>query len=204
MQTETILEIPACVLSPKAILEILKEHRVPMQTWGTKNHRSFADLVRYMTEDRVYFRNGDSQCATIDVHAAVVIVTHKFRRKWLELYEDRQTFRDGSVLRRKRFNGIGETLKRSETPRDGAVRCLAEELGFRDPSAYELSECLRVEHREQTLSEKWPGIMAAYHRYIFECVISRRLYRPLGYFENEGDLIISFRWKPRGQAQFRF
>ena len=132
MQTETILEIPACVLSPKAIPEILRKTECPCKPGAPKITRSFADLVRYMTEDRVYFRNGDSQCATIDVprcrrhrHA------DKFRRKWLELYEDRQTFRDGSVLRRKRFNGIGETLKRSETPRDGAVRCLAEELGFR-------------------------------------------------------------------------
>ncbi len=204
MQTETILETLPRVLSPKAILDILKQHRVPVRAWGTKNHRSFADMVRYMTEDRVFFRNGDSPCATIDVHAVVVIVTHRFRRRWLELYEDRQIFPDGSVLRRKLFNGIAETLKRSETPRAGAARCLAEELGFRDQTAYELSECLRVENREPVPSEKWPGIMAAYHRYIFECVISRRLYQPSGYSEREGDLTISFKWKPRGQTQFRF
>ena len=163
-------------------------------------------LVQYMTDDRVYFRNGSTANVTIDVHAVVVRVMHRLRNKWLEIYEDQQVFPDGSVLRRnKQFNGsIGETLKRSDTPRDGAIRGLAEELHFRDQTGYDLSDCIGVEHREPVPSEKWPGIKAAYHRYIFECVIARYLFDPQGYVETEGDIRIFFRWKPRGQAHFRF
>lgn len=111
-------------------------------------------------------------------------------------------FPDGSILRRE-FNGIAETINRSEDIRDGAIRCLAEELKFTDPSAYNLSECMKVEHREPIDSEKWPGIKAAYHRYIFECTIPRRLYKPEGYIEIKKNRKIYFKWKPLGQGQLK-
>lgn len=94
------------VHSKADILFILEKYRVPLNIWGIGKNRSLDDLVRYMTEDKVYFCNGNSPHLILDVHVAVVIVTHCFRGKWLELYEDRQVFSDGSILRRKSFNGI--------------------------------------------------------------------------------------------------
>ena len=180
------------------ILEILVQHRIPLWEWGTGNYRSFADFIHYATDDQFILRDGLE--LIVEVHAAVVVVVYQFKKKWLELYEDRQVSPDGTVLRRENFNGIAETLKRHETPRDGAIRCLAEELRFCDPALYQLSECLGVERREPVPSEKWPGLKAQYNRHMFECVVERRLFRKDGYREREKDgREIFFGWRPRRQ-----
>ena len=136
----------------------------------------------------------------IDVYVAVVIVIYK-SDQWLELYEDRQEFPNGRVLRRLGYNGVSETTKRTETYRQAARRCLAEELQFCTPSKYRLSRRFKVEHREPVQSEKFTGLRAAYHRHIFECTISDELFRPEGYVENEDGRLIYFKWKPRRNAE---
>jgi len=181
------------VLLPRQIKLLLKKHKVSLKLWGTNTWRSFDDLVTYHKKCRLFFRR-DGDKLIIDVHAAVVIIVHCFRSRWLELYEDRQVFTDGSILSRARnFNGIAETIERMETPQEAALRCLKEEVAFVTPSGFELSECLAVEHRESVSSEKWPGIWASYHRYLFECTITRKLFRKDGYVEREGDRLIYFK-----------
>jgi hypothetical protein len=183
------------------ILRMLNRHGVSRESWGTGTNRTLDDLFRYHEKDRLYFRNGSSKEFTIDVHAAIVIITHRFQRKWLELYEDRQEA-NGEILKRSGFNGIAETARRQEkTMRESAIRCLAEELNFHDQSKYELSDCLKIEVRDAMKSEKWPGIMAVYHRYLFECEISRSLFNADGYVEQDGNRTIYFKWKPREQLQ---
>ena len=98
------------ILENREILEILKRHGVPLQKWGMGKYRSFEDFMRYATEDQFFLRDGDGNGLVVEVHAAVVIVIHKFRKEWLELYEDRQVSSNGKVLCRKNFNGIAETL----------------------------------------------------------------------------------------------
>ena len=182
------------------ILEILVQHCIPLETWGTGSYRSFEDFVRYATEDQFFLRNGGNCGLVVEVHAAIVVVVYQCRKKWLELYEDRQVSPGGTTLRRTDFNGIAETLKRNETPRDGAMRCLAEELNFSNPKLYRLSECLGIERRDPVRSEKWPGLQAQYNRHPFECVIGRNLFRKNGYRECERDgREIFFGWRPRRQ-----
>lgn len=201
---------PEEVIVPRRkILEMLDEHHVPWKLWGAPGttSRTLNDFFTYHEKDRLYLRNGKNGSSgkfIIDVHAAIVIVMHRFNRKWLELYEDCQVF-DGNPtpLVRGNFNGIAETARRTETVPEAARRCLAEELKFADPAKYELSECLRVEDREPIPSEKWPGVWASYHRHIFECTISRSLFRPDGYVERERNRTIYFKWKEPDQGQLR-
>jgi len=153
-----------------------------------------------MTQDQFSFRpNGNGSGLTIDVHVAVVIVLHKYRGKWLELYEDRQVFSNGEILRRSNYNGIAETLKRGETFKAGAHRCLSEELKFRDPTKYTIYDVVEKENRDPVPSEKWPGIKAAYHRYVLRCEIEREIFFKDGYLEIEDNRTIYFKWKPYGQ-----
>ena len=190
------------VIPRPTIIRILDERNVPHQSWGTGTSRTLNDLFTYHERDRVYFRTESSSELIIDVHVAVVLVTHRVRGKWLELYEQRQIFPNGKVLERTNFNGIGETMQRSEDMQTSARRCLAEELNFRDPSRYELSECVEIQHRPPVPSEKWPGLIAVYHRHIHECVISRGLYQKDGYVEEEGDgRKVFFAWRPLNQPQ---
>jgi hypothetical protein len=208
---------PKAVMPRRDIVRMLDDHHVSRQSWGTGTARTLDDLFEYHENERLYFRNGNngdngnghgngngsSAGLIIDVHSVVVLVYHRFRRKWLELFEDRQVFKNGDVLRRSNFNGIAETMRRTGTRRREAMRCLKEELGFGDPSKYELSDHCRTEDRELCPSEKWPGLSAVYHRHIFECVISRTLFRPGGYVEIEkkDGRKIYFEWRPRAQLQ---
>ncbi|OHA15446.1 MAG: hypothetical protein A3H57_02745 [Candidatus Taylorbacteria bacterium RIFCSPLOWO2_02_FULL_43_11] len=189
------------VLSRPHIVKLLDKHNIGWKLWGTSTSRTLSDLFAYHERDRLYFRDTESG-VVMDVHAVVVLVYHRYRRRWVELYEDCQIFPGGHVLRRINFNGIEETIKRSETLLKAARRCLSEELQFHEPSRYQLSECIMVEQRDPVPSEKWPGLYAAYHRYIFECVIPRSLFRSNGYVEPENDRLVYFRWKPRGQMTF--
>ena len=212
---------PEAVMPRQDIIRMLDEHHVPWrESWGIPPARTFEDFCGYHEKDRLYFRNGGgskkdggnsngngnghSSEFIIDVHAAIVIVIYQPKRKgWLELFEDYQEFPDGHRLPRG-YNGIAETLSRIETLVEGAERCLAEEIGFTDPSKYQLSGCLHIERRKPVPSEKWPGVQAAYHRHIFECTISRKLYRPNGYVEEEKDgRRIFFKWRPRRQLEFQ-
>lgn len=188
------------VMPRNQVIALLDAHRVSTELWGTGTNRTIGDLFNYHERDQLYFRNDDSSRLVIDVNAVVVIVLYRSRKKWLELYEDCQKFPDGKILRRANFNGIAETMRRNEqNPTESAHRCLREELGFKDPTLYKLSDCLEVEHHQPIPSEKWPGIWASYHRHIFECVISAPLFHRSGYVEQEKNRTIHFKWKPRGQ-----
>ena len=192
------------VIIPRAtIIQMLEDRNVPHKSWGTGTSRTLNDLFTYHERDRVYFRTEASPELIIDVHVAVVVVTHRVRSAWLELYEERQVFTSGKVLKRRNFNGIAETMQRSEDMQTSARRCLAEELQFRDPSKYKLSECLEIRHHPPIPSEKWPGLTAVYHRHMHECTISRSLYQQNGYVEEESDgRKIYFAWRPLNQHQF--
>lgn len=139
-------------LEKQKIVDTLAKHRVPLWEWGVGKNRSLEDFLRYASEDQFFVRDGLE--LMVEVHAVVVVVIHQFKRKWLELYEDRQVFPNGRILQRSNFNGIAETLKRGETPHEGAIRCLAEELRFKNSSAYQLSELIGIERRTPVASEK--------------------------------------------------
>lgn len=179
---------------------MLRENNMPMHLWGTGTNRTLNDLFVYHERDAIDFRNGKTEGIVIDVQVAVVIVMHHFNNEWLELFEAYQLFPNGQKLdRSKDFNGIGETMKRRESLESAAQRCLKEELGFGDPKRYELSDSVTIEHWAPRSSEKWPGIVAVYHRHIVECMISRELYQPNGYVEPDGNREIHFRWRPLNQ-----
>jgi hypothetical protein len=198
MQTQEILEISP---TSEKIYKLLRNHRLPIHKWGTKNYRSFDDLVQSMKRDRVTIRNHGTPELILDVHALVILVLYKYRNRCMELYEVRQVSPHGKVLRRK-FNGIAETMKQNESDLVAARRCLREELGFSDPKLYSLSERLKIEHLEPQPSEKWPGIKSSYHRHIFQCEISQELFKKKGYVEIDNGWTIFFKWKPSAQMIF--
>ncbi len=174
-------------------------HEVPWKTWGTGTSRTIEDFCRSLQEERVAFRDWTQRPLIIDVHSAVVTVRYNDHGHWLELYEEYQVFKlTGQILKRK-LNGIAETVKNNETVEETAVRCIAEELGFTEWAEYQLKphpEKAR-ETWEPMPSEKWPRIWAAYHRHMFDCQISERLFNPEGYVEHvDGTREIHFKWKP--------
>ena len=201
---ETVSPQQTQLLTREEIIDLLDAKDIPWRTWHTmKAARTLDALVKYHREGQVFFREDSQPGLIIDVHVIVMRVHHRVDTKWLELFEAVQIFANGDRLERGDcFDGLGETRNRGETIHRGAVRCLEEELKFFDPSTYTLSDCLGVEHRAPCPSEKWPGVTAAYHRYIHECVISRAIFNPDGYVEPEEDgRLIYFKWRPLQQRE---
>ena len=192
-------------------MEALKRHKVPWETWGTENRRSLSAFMEYAANDRFHVRNNLLDGPLIvDVHTVVVRVYHESINGWMELFEECQIFPNGIRIERPQFDGVGETIKRSETVlMESAKRCLKEELSFKDPSAYVLKECFRHEIRDPVVHDKWPDpegrVLAVYNRYIHECSVSENLYDESGYVEETKDgRKIHFKWRPRPIAPFCF
>ncbi|HZS43167.1 MAG TPA: hypothetical protein VFA52_03030 [Candidatus Paceibacterota bacterium] len=183
------------IKSRSEIFRLLNKYKVPWQTWGQGASRSLEAFFQYHEREKLYFQNHCGDQLIIHVHAAVVIVLHRYRGRLLEIYEDRQVCDNGTILRRSNFNGIGETMLRGEEKIKSAQRALQQELGFHDPSKYQLSDCLQVERRIPVESEKWPGIWAVYNRHIFQCVIPRELFKKDGHIEREDGRTIYFLWR---------
>lgn len=190
------------ILTRDQLIGLLENRGIPWQTWQrTRATRSFDDMLKYHTRDQFYFYNGETPKFTVDVHVVVVRVHYLTDSGLMELYEERQVFPDQSELRRgNRFDGVGETRKRGEDTRDGALRCLREELNFTDPSKFTLSECLEIQDLPPGPSDKWhPHVEAVFHRYIYECFPSRALYNPFGYVHVEDGITFFFKWRPLRQ-----
>ena len=195
-----LIKVSEKIESRPEIFRRLNDCDIPWRSWGKGTSRDLNAFFAYHEKERLYFRKpGDK--LVIDVYCAVVLVYHRFNWKWLEIYEDKQVCDTGKILRRSNYNGIAETMRRGESEEVTAHRCLFQELGFKDQTKYQLSKCLKVEQREPVPSEKWPGIWASYHRHLFQCVISRKIFRRDGYTERDDDRVIHFRWKARDELQ---
>lgn len=174
------------------MLEFLESHGTPWRTWGTRTWRSLDDLIRYMTDEQVVLRDGDvTKPPIIDVYCVVVIVLFGN----LELFEEKQINRTTKGVVRRNLNGIAETLKKSEKADQLAVmRCLREELNFKDSTKYTLSDIIGIDLKGPIPSEKWNGLMAVHHRHIFGCRIAPELFCEDGYVEHDGEWDIHFKW----------
>jgi hypothetical protein len=187
--------------SNKDILDFLDANRAPWNLWGRYGaSRSVRDLIQYLREDQVAFRNGDTAGMLLDVNVAVVMVYYDDNGTILELVEECQVVhRTGACLERG-YPGVGETMRKGELVVSAAMRALDEELDWGDPSKYRLSGLTKIEHRDKVESEKWPsingapGIYSVYHRHISESWISQELYDPSGYVQHEPDRDIIFKW----------
>ncbi len=196
------------ILSETEVADFLDRQKVPWRIWGSGNGtRTFEEFYRYHRDDQFYIRNGGEIGVTIDVYVAIVMVYHKSRGRWLELFEHHQVSPIGEYLERKNFNGIADTLRRDESLSEGAHRCLKEEIGFDAPLKYDLTPCVRVEIRDPMDSEKWPccGVTAIYHRHIHECIISQQLFDITGYDETEKNgRKIYFKWPQANHPPLSF
>ncbi|MFA6554614.1 MAG: hypothetical protein WCS89_03860 [Candidatus Paceibacterota bacterium] len=186
------------VFDKDKLVKILESHKVNHNLWGRNGWRSLDDLIRYMTHDQVTLSDGDpEEKLTLNVYAAVVLVLFSDKSGDYELFEEQQiNERDGRRVVRN-FRGIAETMRQTETVEQSARRCLSEELGFANPTKYELSELLRIHCLGPVESEKWAGLRAIYHRHIFLCKIGPELHRKDGYTEVDNGWKIYFKWRPR-------
>lgn len=108
-----------------------------------------------------------------------------------QLFEEKQVFKNGQTRERgHRF--VAEKLQPGETPEQGALRGLAEELQISGPEVQimQLFEENKCEMRE---SLDYKGIQTLYNTYVFTCEISDFHYKNQ-YVEDQEDKQTFFSW----------
>lgn len=188
----------------RRLQKFLEFCEINYRAWeGNGTCRSVRDLHEYLNKDQVTFRQDHFSPPILDVEVSVILVYCDWQGQIRELYEEKQVMRStGATLRRTTFNGVGETVRQGETPLEASFRGLKEELIsfegeklFADRSKFVLNS-QKVEIWQPRTSEKWPPILASYHRSIFLCEISPEIFRKEGYHHFEKGRDIYFKWRP--------
>lgn len=108
-----------------------------------------------------------------------------------QLFEEKQVFNNGQTRERgHRF--VAEKLKFDESPEQGALRGLAEELQISGPEVYVIP--LLEENKSDTIdSPDYRGIQTTYSSYVFSCEIPDSHYKNF-YVEDQEDKQTFFSW----------
>jgi hypothetical protein len=108
-----------------------------------------------------------------------------------QIFEEKQVFQTGKIRNRgHRF--ISEKIRFCETPEEGALRGLAEELQISGPEIrlipqFDENKCDTID------SPYYKGIQATYNSYVFSCEIPHSHYRER-YVEKQEDKTTHFSW----------
>ncbi len=113
------------------------------------------------------------------------------QRERYQLFEEKQVFKNGQT-RERGHKFVAEKLQSGESPEQGALRGLSEELQISGPDVhviplFEENKCDSIE------SPDYRGIQTSYNTYVFSCEISDSHYKNF-YVEDQEDKQTFFSW----------
>lgn len=169
---------------------ILREHDIPIHTWGTGNTKTTNSLFREIlrNESKLELLDGALVRRT---RVACVDVFFRLGEKTLRLKEERQLMGDGRTRERNLETGVNEKLVGDEDPLLGAIRGLEEELGLTRPVG--LRKVSRKDEPRDAIS--YPGLTTLFERHFFEIFLTEEQFRAEGYVEEESGKKTYFVWK---------
>ncbi len=108
-----------------------------------------------------------------------------------QLFEEKQVFKNGQI-RKRGHKFVAEKLRPFESPNQGALRGLAEELQISGPDVqviplFDENKCDTIE------SPDYKGIQSRYNTYVFSCEITESHYNNC-YIEDQEDKKTFFSW----------
>ena len=140
----------------------LTTHNIDTSHWGTQNFKTITDLFHEL-------QNGDIQLQSDPPLRVVRVVRVIVRQNDHILVEQEQLFRDGRT--RVRNQPPSEKLQRDESPRDGARRCLVEELQV-TPQQIEILNGAPLIQEQITDSHSYPGLQSHYILYTLQARVT--------------------------------
>jgi hypothetical protein len=141
------------VQSANALHDLLIVHRVDVSQWGQNDAKTVIDLWQELVVGDVSLQE-PPLCRIV-----LGVVRLLIRQGNCLLIEVQQTFDDG----RTRFRGIppSEKLRRGESYRDGALRCVEEELLIERSKVQVLEQTHQIHHTMHR-SRSYPGLQSQY------------------------------------------
>ncbi len=185
MRLETKTQRKPTRVTRSSVVALLDRHRIDYRAWGTGTTHPLSELVRRLQTESMTLREDPlSNDLLLTMNVVVVHVYYQGELGNKVLYEEGQLFHASDKYLQRHFEGIGETLRRNESPRKAAERALSEELGqsqsgFRDPTNYPalVEDNIRMNVDQKEESKKWPGLEVKFDRRHYSTTIGDRLYR---------------------------
>ncbi len=179
-----------------SLVELLHAHKISFDTWGTDGSKTIEHLLEEI-------KSGEAELCSeggrLIRHLHPVRITIFYRtetREILRLEEERQVFKSGGIRQRGLDVSLAEKLRPKETPKDGARRAFREELKIK--RGYKLfPQKSEVDRRP---SKSFPGLHTVLHSYNFVAWLSKAVFKPEGYTEEQKDKTTYFVWKESGSA----
>jgi NUDIX domain len=139
------------VQSPKELHDLLRANGIDLSQWGRHDAKTVTDLWQELVAEEAYLQ--DPPLRRI-VPAVVRLIIRQGNRMLIEV---NQAFSDGRT--RSRCIPPSEKLRRGESCRDGALRCVEEEL-LVARSAVQVMERTHQIHHTMHRSRSYPGLQS--------------------------------------------
>lgn len=169
------------------LLNLLSHFQIIPENWIKSVSALYNEIVN--GECTLSIREGKLHC---QVNGVVIKCYHTNNQgERFQLFEEKQVFKNGQI-RERGHKFVAEKLRSGESPEQGALRGLAEELQISGPKVHiiPLFEENKVDTRE---SPDYKGIQTTYNSYVFSCEISDLHYKNY-YIEDQEDKQTFFSW----------
>lgn len=184
------------VRSLKSLQKILKQHKVPFETWGQGPTKTLENFWKELQEGESVLAISGRGKLTRLVERSQALIYYEGPAGRLFLRESMQVFANGARRTRKQDISVSEKRRRGESARSAMVRGISEELkiDLADPSVLERKPGHRYSSSKS--SRSYPGLAAKNRMAIFMWLMPIEHFDPEGYVERQRTKTTCFEWFP--------
>jgi hypothetical protein len=177
-------------------IEDLKERLIfagiNISLWGKGEAKTVKDLYREI-------KNGETELVKdkelglirrVSICGADIFYSSPLGKEF-HLVEEKQVFSDGRVRVRDWGHAVSEKIKTGETPKEGVLRGIQEEIGV--SGDFEIEELEKDSIQRESLS--YPGLISQYDRFHYKVNLNKNQFNPEGYIEKNGSITTFFKWE---------
>ncbi len=191
------IDLPPPVKDPEmseaAMLELLAEYDIPIETWGREGKKTVSDLLKEINEGETVLKVREDGSLTRRVCVAGLDVLAWADGRWYKLVEDRQEFElDGAVKRRNISTSLGEKIHGGESSLSAMTRAVGEELGV---DIQQEDVLLGGIERHEYDSSTYPGLVTYQELTLGVTVLSSDNFAREGYREVQEPKTTYFVWQ---------
>ena len=179
------------VTTTEDLINLLKKHSVPVDSWGTGNSKTVGHLMNELKNKECSLEDkGEYLTRYIEFVGIRVYYKDEDDCVWV-LKEDKQEFNDGRVRKRTMPSSVSEKMKFGEDPLISAIRGIEEELGVK-VEGHQLRKYRDLKYDGGSMS--YPGLETKYKGHQYVCYFDKSQFDPNGYIEIQKDKKTFFVW----------